>query len=168
MPWNTLFFASLVLMLAEHMLQDYFVEFFYRSGWTVSQKTVNVDWDPTKVPIGATQTTTTSAFSFSKDGQTCYFRYKHRLFIPLVPFVFFRGVAERKEGKVQVTVRMNVAQFLVLLCAEDLTGNIYLGVIATVLAFFGFKGYFGLNPIEIVGSYFDDISRQLEFEVKED
>ena len=112
---DILFYSSIFLVLAQELLQDYFVAFHFRMGIKVDQREVSSESGGFNCVPGRKAKTENAIYFCSPDGKSCFFRNKHFIYNPFFMPFHLNGEAVKTDQSWRVIIRMNLGILLLLL-----------------------------------------------------
>jgi hypothetical protein len=141
---DLLFYFSVFLVLAEELMQDYFVGPHFRLGIKMDKKDFTSPGleDINFVP-GEKAKTKDSIYYCAPDGKSCLFRNKHKIYNPFFMPFHLKGEAIKTDRAWRVNIRMNLGFLLFLLLGLGRYVHPAAGLLGAVGGFFLIK-IFGL------------------------
>lgn len=147
-PLNTcslidgLFYISIFLILAEELLQDYFIRFHFQTGIKVDCKEFTFGLENKKFTPGKKEKTKDAIYlSIEK---SVFFRVKHIFYNPFFMPFHLKGEAQKTDYGWRVVIRMNYGILMFLFAGLARYIHPLAGVFGAVSGFFVIK-HFGLS-----------------------
>jgi hypothetical protein len=140
---DILFYFSIFLILAEELMQDYFVAFHFRVGIKADQKEFPAGPDGINLGAGQGAKTQNAIYFCDQDGKRCFFRYKHIFYNPFFMPFHLKGEAVKADQTWWVIIRMNLGILLFLLFGLSRYVHPVAGLLGVVGGFLIIK-HFGL------------------------
>lgn len=107
-----LFYISIFLILAEELLQDYFVRFHFQTGIRVDCREFTLGLGSTKFTPG--QRAKTKDVIYLATGESVFFRVRHIFYNPFFMPFHLKGEALKTDQGWRVVIRMNYGVLLLL------------------------------------------------------
>jgi hypothetical protein len=134
-----LFYISIFLVIAEELLQDYFVRFHFQTGIKVDCREFALGLESANFTPG--QKAKTKDVIYFSTGENVFFRVRHIFYNPFFMPFHLKGEARKADQGWQVVIRMNYGILLFLFAGMARYVHPLAGPIGAVGGFFIIKRF---------------------------